>query len=151
MLQNARQEKFAMAVAGGKSHKEAAIIAGYKETKYTHISANKLLQKKGVQERIDELKIQVEQELRNKYILSKEKLLETLGKIIVSEKAKDRDKIAGVQLAAKMQGFLSDDVNINLKKPLEEFTDEQLVAMLEKTVNTGDANKQSTNSSTGSH
>jgi len=134
ILQNTRHERFSMAVAGGKSYTEASIIAGYKNSKYAYSNAPKLLIKKGVKERIEELREQFDRETKKKYILDKEALLKKLGEIILNANTHNRDIISGIQLAAKMQGYLTDDINLNVKKPVEEMSDEQLVAMLERSV-----------------
>jgi len=134
ILLNTRHERFCMAVAGGKSYTEASIIAGYKNSKYANTNTPKLLIKKGVKERIEELREQFDKETKKKYILDKEALLKKLGEIILNANTHNRDIISGIQLAAKMQGYLTDDINLNVKKPVEEMSDEQLVAMLERSV-----------------
>lgn len=134
LLQNTRHERFCLAVAGGKTFTEASVIAGYKNSVYSHSNTPKILAKKGVKERIEELREQFDRETKKKYILDKEALLKKLGEIILNSNTKNRDIISGIQLAAKMQGYLTDDVNLNLKKPVEEMSDEQLVAMLERSV-----------------
>ena len=50
-----------------------------------------------------------------------------LGKIIKT--GADSNKINAISLAAKMQGFLSE--TINLKKGVEELTDDELIAMIQ--------------------
>jgi hypothetical protein len=57
-------------------------------------------------------------------------MLSELGRIM--RQGKDRDIIAAIQLSAKMQGMLVDDVNLNLKKSAKEMSDEELTAILLK-------------------
>jgi hypothetical protein len=121
-----RQEMFCQRVAAGLNFTDAAKQSGYKDSKHTHVNAYKISKYPVIKARIAELR----KDLLKKFILSKEDMLSELGRIM--RQGKDRDIIAAIQLSAKMQGMLVDDVNLNLKKSAKEMSDEELTAILLK-------------------
>jgi phage terminase small subunit len=127
-LQKTKWERFCNEIIAGKNYTAAMIAAGYKDTIMTHTNANRMIRRPEVAARIEELK----QEMAKKYLLSREDLLRRLGKIIVDNDSANRDVINGIQLMAKMQGFLADDVNLNIKKTVEDLSDEQLAAIVNR-------------------
>ena len=133
-----RQEKFCNEyVLCGKAG-EAMDKAGYKNNMFNHRNAHKLLTKPHVIKRIAELR----EEIKNTYILKREELIEKLGKIILSGTTKDRDVISAIGLAAKIQGFLTDDINLSFnKKKVEELDDEQLREIISSESSTGNIDK----------
>lgn len=121
-----RQEIFCQQVANGVNHTEAAKIAGYKDTPHLHVNASRMARKPYMRIRILEL----QKELCSRFLLTREQMLIELGRIMRC--GKDKDIIAAIGLAAKMQGMLVDDVNLNLNKTPKEMSDDELMTILLK-------------------
>lgn len=131
MLHNHRQEKFAIYCASGKTQIEAAKLAGYKDNNYLKSNVSKLIKQEAVAKRIEELKNEFVSEVKEKIVLTRDFLLDKLAEIILT--GTDRNKIAGISLAAKLQGYMTEDINLNVNKTVEDLSDEQLIRMLDRT------------------
>ena len=118
VLKRAKWEIFAQNIANGTAHGESAIKAGYAE-KFASSNASKLLGNTRIQERIKEL----QEELAERYLLTKEEMLIELGRIMRSGNA--REIISAIHQASKMQGYES-DIIVNIEKSVEELSDKEL-------------------------
>ena len=72
----------------------------------------------------------MQEELAEKYLLTREKLLMVLGKII--ETGIDGNKIRAAHLAAQLQGLLQNTLDVKVRKDVENLTDEELLAVVKK-------------------
>lgn len=123
-LTNKRHEIFCQELVCGKSFVDAARAAGYKDTRHLVSNTDKIRAKPEVIERLAEL----QKELEATYIKTREEILISLGRII--KVGADRDKINACKLAAQMQGFLEETININDGRTAEEHTDAELAQLL---------------------
>ena len=120
ILKNSRHERFCIESAKGKTLKEAAVLAGYKDNCNLTYNTGKLIKRPEIRDRLEELK----QLTVDQFVKSRLEILQALGRII--DKGSDGNKIRACQLSAHMQGFLSDTININSTKKAEELSDEDL-------------------------
>ena len=107
-------------MSSGYSQRDAAIKVGYKDNSNT----SKLMNKPDIQERLKELK----QLQEDQFVKSRAEILIALGKII--DKGSDGNKIRACQLAAHMQGFLEDTINLKSDRKATELSDEELEGFL---------------------
>jgi len=128
ILNNTRQEIFCQNVANGKTLKASALKAGYKDTKNLEKNTCKLMEQENVKRRLQELK----KELEKRYILSREDLLVELGRIIRDGNSRNNDIISAVNSAAKLQGLDENTINLNIKKSVENLSDEELAKIIEE-------------------
>lgn len=119
-LKNIKHERFCIGLSSGYSQRDAAIKVGYKDNSNT----SKLMNKPDIQERLKELK----QLQEDQFVKSRAEILIALGKII--DKGSDGNKIRACQLAAHMQGFLEDTINLKSEKKATELSDEELEGFL---------------------
>ena len=128
ILNNSRQEIFCQNVANGRTLTDSAIKAGYKQTKNLAKNTHKLMGNPDVANRIREIK----KELEQRYILTREELLVELGRIIRSGTSRDNDIISAVNSASKLQGLDENTINLNIKKSVENLSDEELAKIIEE-------------------
>jgi len=127
VLNRTRWEKVAQFLSEGKSAKEACVEAGYKP----HNKAADIVGKPEIQARLYELQL----ELSERLMKSKEELLMELGKIIEKTgKGTDGNKIKAIKLIAEMTGMLQNTLNVNMNKTAEEMSDDELVLFLKKDI-----------------
>lgn len=132
ILKNSRHERFCIESAKGKTLKEAAVLAGYKDNCNLTYNTGKLIKRPEIRDRLEELK----QLTVDQFVKSRLEILQALGRII--DKGSDGNKIRACQLSAHMQGFLSDTININSTKKAEELSDEDLQAFIKSVKVTND-------------
>ena len=126
VLKRVRYEKVAQGLILGKTNYDSCLQAGYKDIPSLHAHASKICNRKVIQERVTEL----QEELASKYLLDREQILVVLGKII--DKSTDGNKIRAAHLAAQMQGLLQNTLDVNVRKSVENLTDEELLAIVKK-------------------
>ena len=118
VLKRAKHEIFCQNIANGTTHEEAMLKAGYKP-KYARQNSSKILLLTTVQERIKEL----QEEIADRFLLSKEEMLIELGRIIKA--GNNREIILAIHQASKMSGFETDIV-VNIEKAVEEMNNKEL-------------------------
>ena len=126
ILKNVRWEKFAQSLVNGNTKRGAAVAAGYKDNASTTKNVHKLLSNPVIADRIDEL----QQELAKEYLMNRQELLVSLGRII--KQGSDNNVINAVKLSAHMQGFLTNTMDIHLNRSLKDMSDEELLGILDK-------------------
>ena len=125
-LKRVKWEIFAQEVSNGSKHVDAYIKAGY-EKKFAGQNADKLLKNTKIAERIKEL----QNEIAERYLLSKEEMLIELGRIVRDMTGSNRDIIAAIHQASKMQGFES-EIIVNIDKGVEELSDKELSDIIKR-------------------
>ena len=126
VLKRVRYEQVAQNLMLGKTHYKSCLAAGYKDNPSLRTHSSDICNKKEVQDRVKEL----QEELAEKYLLTREKLLMVLGKII--ETGIDGNKIRAAHLAAQLQGLLQNTLDVKVRKDVENLTDEELLAVVKK-------------------
>jgi len=118
---NARQEAFCNYVVAGHTVTEAYKLSGY-TAKHPRECAYHLRKMPKILERIEELQKTKMEKMEKDYKITRDTLIDELGKIIYGS-SKDRDKISAIQVVAKLLGY---DVNINANIKFNNINPEEL-------------------------
>ena len=133
VLPNARHERFAQAIAGGKSNHDAYLYAGYAkgEPKDVRSNASVLARKPHIMERIQEL----QGKQATKMGVTVEHLVAELDDFAkLAKRMKHPAAGVGAVLAkAKLLGLIVDkaEVDATVRKPAREATDQQQMTLEE--------------------
>jgi hypothetical protein len=131
ILRNLKHEQFAQFVANGINPTEAYVSAGYSD-KGAHASASRLLGVATVRARVEELRGAINNASLEKAILDRAWVIEGL-KRIAHKAENEKDFVPAIkahEMLGKELGMFVDRKDIRISKPIEEMTEDELVAIL---------------------
>ena len=126
-LWNHRHELFCQNYIMGSTLKDSLLAAGYKAGTGSHANGLKIMQMEAVKKRLDVLRT----EQADMYKITKERVIEELGKILLEPSSRNSDKIKAGDTIAKMMGYhAAKQAEVKVKTDLSEMSDDELIAIM---------------------